>query len=523
MSDRFAEVIRQGEDMDDINDIMYVHIDRKRKLPVTTFLRALGFGKGEEILGIFHGDTQAKVDAELIDAVVSEDVVDKKTGEVIVEAYTTLTDELIVTLQEKKITQVTLLDLDPKNDGGIVSNTLAKDPCDNEEEALSRIYSLLRPGDPPNIETARGLLERHFFSPRRYHLGEVGRYRINQRLDMDIPLNFTTLCVDDFILVIQYLLGLAMGQGFTDDIDHLGNRRVRSVGELLSNQFSIGLARMARTIRERMSLRDSDQLTPHDVVKARTVSTVVQAFFGSSHLSQFLQQTNPLDELTHKRRLSALGPGGLTRDRAGFEVRDVHHTHYGRICPIETPEGPNIGLIASVATYARVNPFGFLETPYRVVVDGTVTETVKYLPADLEDRHTIAQANVPVSADGKFENNVNQARRRGDFPVVSPEQIDYMDVSPFQMVSAAAGLIPFLEHDDANRALMGSNMQRQGVPLLITDAPRVGTGMERKVAIDSKAVVTAKNAGTVTYVSANKIVIKRRKGRSVESIDLSDE
>ncbi len=507
----------------DINDIMYVHIDRKRKLPVTTFLRALGFGKGEEILGIFHGDTQAKVDAELIDAVVSEDVVDKKTGEVIVEAYTTLTDELIVTLQEKKITQVTLLDLDPKNDGGIVSNTLAKDPCDNEEEALSRIYSLLRPGDPPNIETARGLLERHFFSPRRYHLGEVGRYRINQRLDMDIPLNFTTLCVDDFILVIQYLLGLAMGQGFTDDIDHLGNRRVRSVGELLSNQFSIGLARMARTIRERMSLRDSDQLTPHDVVNARTVSTVVQAFFGSSQLSQFLQQTNPLDELTHKRRLSALGPGGLTRDRAGFEVRDVHHTHYGRICPIETPEGPNIGLIASVATYARVNPFGFLETPYRVVVDGTVTETVKYLPADLEDRHTIAQANVPVSADGKFENNVNQARRRGDFPVVSPEQIDYMDVSPFQMVSAAAGLIPFLEHDDANRALMGSNMQRQGVPLLITDAPRVGTGMERKVAIDSKAVVTAKNAGTVTYVSANKIVIKRRKGRSVESIDLSDE
>jgi DNA-directed RNA polymerase subunit beta len=507
----------------DINDIMYVLIDRKRKLPVTTFLRALGFGKGEEILGIFHSDAQAKVDEELIDAIVSEDVVDKKTGEVIVEAYTTLTEELLVALQEKKITQVTILDVNAENDAGVINNTLAKDPCDNEEEALARIYSLLRPGDPPNIETARGLLERHFFSPRRYHLGEVGRYRINQRLDMDIPLSFTTLCVDDFILVIQYMLTLVLGQGFTDDIDHLGNRRVRSVGELLSNQFSIGLARMARTIRERMSLRDSDQLTPHDVVNARTVSTVVQAFFGSSQLSQFLQQTNPLDELTHKRRLSALGPGGLTRDRAGFEVRDVHHTHYGRICPIETPEGPNIGLIASVATYARVNPFGFLETPYRIVEDGKVTDTIQYLPADVEDRHTIAQANVSVSEAGKFQNSVNQARRRGDFPVVSPEQIDYMDVSPFQMVSAAAGLIPFLEHDDANRALMGSNMQRQGVPLLITDAPRVGTGMERKVAIDSKAVVTAKHPGTVSYVSANKVVIKRKKTRSAEAIDLSDE
>ena len=507
----------------DINDVMYVHIDRKRKLPVTTFLRALGFGKAEEILGIFHSDAVLKVDAEIIDAVISQDVVDKKTGEVIVEAYTTLTDELLVTLQEKKVKEVTVIDIASSNDGGIISNTLAKDPCDNEEEALSRIYSLLRPGDPPNIETARGLLERHFFSPRRYHLGEVGRYRINQRLDMEIPLNFTTLCVDDFILVIQYMLSLALGQGFTDDIDHLGNRRVRSVGELLSNQFSIGLARMARTIRERMSLRDSDQLTPHDVVNSRTVSTVVQAFFGSSQLSQFLQQTNPLDELTHKRRLSALGPGGLTRDRAGFEVRDVHHTHYGRICPIETPEGPNIGLIASVATYARVNPFGFLETPYRVVVDGKVTATVKYLPADLEDRHTIAQANVPIGEQGNFENAVNQARRRGDFPVVGPEQIDYMDVSPFQMVSAAAGLIPFLEHDDANRALMGSNMQRQGVPLLITDAPVVGTGMERKVAIDSKAVVTAKNSGTVSYVSANKIVVKRRKAKNAEAVDLSDE
>ena len=509
----------------DINDIMYVHIDRKRKLPVTTLLRALGFDKSEEILGIFHGDTTVKVTEELVDHIVTEDVVNKKTGEVIVEAYTTLTEEHIVALQENGIGKITAMDIDPENDGGIINNTLDKDPCDNEEEALSRIYSLLRPGDPPNIETARGLLERNFFSPRRYNLGTVGRYRINQRLDMvdNIPLDFTMLCIDDFIKVIDYLLILAMGEGFIDDIDHLGNRRVRSVGELLSKQFSIGLARMARTIRERMSLRDSEQLTPHDLVNARTVSTVVQAFFGSSQLSQFLQQINPLDELTHKRRLSALGPGGLTRDRAGFEVRDVHHTHYGRICPIETPEGPNIGLIVSVATYAKVNPFGFLETPYRKVKNGKVSQDIAYLPADEEDRHTIAQANLALDDKDEFQNNVVQARRRGDFPVVDPEAIDYMDVSPFQLVSAAAGLIPFLEHDEANRALMGSNMQRQGVPLLITDAPRVGTGLERKVAVDSKAVVVAKNAGVVTYVSADKIVVKRRKGRSIETISLSDE
>ena len=509
----------------DINDIMYVHIDRKRKLPVTTLLRALGFDKSEEILGIFHGDTTAKVSEELVDHIVTEDVVNKKTGEVIVEAYTTLTEEHIAALQENGIGKITAMDINPENDGGIITNTLDKDPCDNEEEALSRIYSLLRPGDPPNIETARGLIERNFFSPRRYNLGTVGRYRINQRLDMvdNIPLDFTMLCIDDFIKVIDYLLILAMGEGFIDDIDHLGNRRVRSVGELLSKQFSIGLARMARTIRERMSLRDSEQLTPHDLVNARTVSTVVQAFFGSSQLSQFLQQINPLDELTHKRRLSALGPGGLTRDRAGFEVRDVHHTHYGRICPIETPEGPNIGLIVSVATYAKVNPFGFLETPYRKVKNGKVSRDIAYLPADEEDRHTIAQANLALDDKDEFENNVVQARRRGDFPVVDPDAIDYMDVSPFQLVSAAAGLIPFLEHDEANRALMGSNMQRQGVPLLITDAPRVGTGLERKVAVDSKAVVVAKNAGVVTYVSADKIVIKRRKGRSIETISLSDE
>ncbi len=507
----------------DINDIMYVHIDRKRKLPVTTFLRALGYSRDEEILSVFHDDQTARVGEDLVGEIAVEDVVCKETGEVIVEAYGTITEEHVAVLKDNRICQVTVLDMNPEDDGGIISNTLQRDPCDNEEEALSRIYNLLRPGDPPNIETARGLLERHFFSPKRYNLGEVGRYRLNQRLDMNIPLEFTTLCIEDFLRVIQYLLVLFKGEGFTDDIDHLGNRRIRSVGELLSNQFSIGLARMARTIRERMSLRDSGNLTPHDLVNARTVSTVVQAFFGSSQLSQFLQQTNPLDELTHKRRLSALGPGGLTRDRAGFEVRDVHHTHYGRICPIETPEGPNIGLIASLSTYAKVNPFGFLETPYRVVEKGKVGNQIKYLAANHEDRYSIAQANAELDRSGRFVENVVQARRRGDFPVIEPEEIDYMDVSPCQLVSAAAALIPFLEHDDANRALMGSNMQRQAVPLLKTEAPLVGTGMERKVAIDSKAVVTVRHPGVVTYVSAERIVVKRRKSRGGEVTDLFDE
>lgn len=507
----------------DINDIMYVHIDRRRKLPVTAFLRALGYGRNEEILSLFHGNKEIKVDEEAVGQVTLTDVVDKKTGEVIIEGLRTITEEHLEALKAAKISRLAALDVDEENDANVVANTLQKDPCDSEEEALGRIYNLLRPGDPPNIETARGLLERHFFSPKRYNLGEVGRYRLNQRMDMDLPLEFTTLCIEDFLKVIRYLIDLFKGDGFTDDIDHLGNRRIRSVGELLSNQFSIGLARMARTIRERMSLRDSDQITPHDLVNARTVSTVVQAFFGSSQLSQFLQQTNPLDELSHKRRLSALGPGGLTRDRAGFEVRDVHHTHYGRICPIETPEGPNIGLIANISTYAIINPLGFLETPYRLVENGRVTDDIEYLSADQEDKHTIAQANAPLDKNGRFADLANQARRRDDYPLVTPDDIDYMDVSPCQLVSTAASLIPFLEHDDANRALMGSNMQRQGVPLLKTDAPLVGTGMEHRVAVDSKAVVTARHPGVVSYVSSERIVVKRRKTRGAEVIDLFDD
>ena len=353
----------------------------------------------------------------------------------------------------------------------------------------------------------------------------MGRYRINRRLDVGIPFESTVLHLEDFMTIIHYLLGLRVGQGNTDDIDHLGNRRVRLVGELLANQFSIGLTRMSRTVRERMSLRDDEQITPHDLVNARTVSTVVQAFFGSSQLSQFMQQTHPLDELTHKRRLSALGPGGLSRDRAGFEVRDVHYTHYGRICPIETPEGPNIGLISSLSTYARVNSFVFLETPYRRVVDGMVTTEIEYLTAAEEDKYCIAQANAPINENGEYLDDLVKSRRRDDYPMVSPSELDYMDVSPKQLVSAAAALIPFLEHDDANRALMGSNMQRQAVPLLFTQAPFVGTGMEGKIALDSGAVVLARNPGEVVRVDAERIAVRRDKKHSMPltPLDTADE
>ena len=392
----------------DINDIMYVHIDRRRKLPVTLLLKALGFSKDGEVLSLFRDDVEVSVDEELAGRHNSgSDVINKSTGEVILEAHDLITDENVAALQEAGIKKISVLVAPQGNDPGIMENTLNKDPSEGEEDALTRVYNLLRPGDPPNIETARGLLERLFFQPKRYNLGDVGRYRINRRLDVGIPFESTILYMEDFLSIIRYLMGLRVGQGNTDDIDHLGNRRVRLVGELLANQFSIGLTRMSRTIRERMSLRDEDQVTPHDLVNARTVSTVVQAFFGSSQLSQFMQQTNPLDELTHKRRLSALGPGGLSRDRAGFEVRDVHYTHYGRICPIETPEGPNIGLISSLSTYARVNAFGFLETPYRRVINGRVSNDIEFLTAAEEDKYTIAQANAPIDENGNFVNPKN--------------------------------------------------------------------------------------------------------------------
>ena len=509
----------------DINDIMYVHIDRRRKLPVTLLLRALGFSKNGEVLSLFREELQEEIGEEKIGRYIgSEDLVNRDTGEVIAEGYGEVTSEILEALNENGFSTVSLLAGPDANDPGVLENTLKKDPSDSEEDALTRIYNLLRPGDPPNIETARGLLDRLFFHAKRYNLGDVGRHRINSRLELEVPVESTILHLEDFMCIINYLLGLRIGQGFTDDIDHLGNRRVRLVGELLANQFSIGLTRMSRTIRERMNLKDDEQITPHDLVNARTVSTVVQAFFGSSQLSQFMQQNNPLDELTHKRRLSALGPGGLSRDRAGFEVRDVHYTHYGRICPIETPEGPNIGLISSLSTFARVNSFGFLETPYRKVVNGRATEEIEFLSADQEDRFTIAQANEIVDENGKFANSLVKARRRDDYPMIPPGETQYMDVSPKQLVSAAAALIPFLEHDDANRALMGSNMQRQAVPLLFTEAPRVGTGMEEKVARDSGAVILSRNPGIVLSVNSDRIVVERDKSSStpLSPLDTAD-
>jgi len=509
----------------DINDILYVHIDRRRKMPVSMLLRAMGFSRNGEVLALFRDEEEVEITDDLIGRTLgSEDLINKRTGEIIADGYTEITEESIEDLKASPFKYVKVLEGPSANDPGMLENTLKKDPSENEEDALTRIYNLLRPGDPPNIETARGLLERLFFNPKRYNLGDVGRHRINRRLNMDIPAESTILHLEDFMSILTYLIELRMGQGFTDDIDHLGNRRVRLVGELLANQFSIGLTRMSRTIRERMGLRDDEQPTPHDLVNARTVSTVVQAFFGSSQLSQFMQQNNPLDELTHKRRLSALGPGGLSRERAGFEVRDVHYTHYGRICPIETPEGPNIGLISSLSTYARVNNFGFLETPYRKVVNGMATDEIEFLSADEEDRFTIAQANELLNGDGSFKNALVKARQRDDYPMIAPEECQYMDVSPKQLVSAAAALIPFLEHDDANRALMGSNMQRQAVPLLFTQAPLVGTGMEGKIAVDSGAVVLARNPGEVVTVDSNRIVVRRDKRRStpLSPLDTAD-
>jgi DNA-directed RNA polymerase subunit beta len=502
----------------DVNDLMFVHIDRRRKIPVTVLLRALGYSTDGDLLGLFYEIGMQKTGKSLVGKVCAQSIVDTSTGEVIIDSNEEVTKEDVQRLRKIKISEVKVVTEDLSRDAGVLRNTMKKDKTSSEQEALYKIYSLLRPGDPPNLNSARALLERLFFNPRRYNLGKVGRYRLNKRLNLDVPLDTTILIKEDFVEIVAYLLKLRNGEGFVDDIDHLGNRRVRSVGELLSDQFRIGLTRMARTIRERMSLWDEDSINPHELVNARTVSAVIGAFFGSSQLSQFMDQTNPLAALTHKRRLSALGPGGLTRERAGFEVRDVHHTHYGRICPIETPEGPNIGLIASLSTYARVNKLGFIETPYRKVAREKVTDEIEYLSADQEDQYTIAQANAPLDARGKFRNPLVMSRRRGDFPLVDPKAVDYMDVSPKQLVSVAASLIPFLEHDDANRALMGSNMQRQAVPLLSTEAPLVGTGMEERAARDSGAVVVARRPGVVEEVTAEKISISPDQTRGKDDI-----
>ncbi|MCK5127745.1 MAG: DNA-directed RNA polymerase subunit beta [candidate division Zixibacteria bacterium] len=496
----------------DINNIMFVHIDSRRKLHATTLLRAIGFSSNEEILELFYDISEVVLTGKKAETVVGnyagESVVDTETGEIIFNAGETVTESHLTRLIEIKQKKLKIIEIDEHHEAYVIINTLAKDVTTNREEALAKIYTLMRPGEPPTIEMAQALLDKLFFNDKRYDLGEVGRYMINQRLKLDIPLDHTTLDIKDFLSITKYLVNLRNGHGFIDDIDHLGNRRARTVGELLSNLYSVGLSRVARNIRERMSLKDADPLTPQALVNARTVSSVVETFFGSSQLSQFMDQTNPLMELTHKRRLSALGPGGLTRERAGFEVRDVHHTHYGRLCPVETPEGPNIGLIVSLATYARINRYGFIETPYREFKNGKFTGTIKYLAADEEDRHIIAQSNEELTKTGKFVNDMISARHRDDYPVVAAKDVEYMDVSPKQLVSVAASLIPFLEHDDANRALMGSNMQRQAVPLLKTDAPYVGTGMEKIVATDAGVTVIAKRSGKVVFVDAQKVIIR---------------
>ncbi len=508
----------------DVNDIMYVHIDRKRKIPVTVLLRAIGFSTTDDVLRLYYDSEEIKVGSTarkkhpLAGRYCAQTVINKSTGEILVEAGEEITPAAVEALRLAGIGSVAVTVDRVGLDSDVLRNTLRKDTSRCEEEALVKIYSLLRPGDPPTIETARGLIHRLFFSPKRYDLGKVGRYKLNRRLDLDVPIDVTILTKNDFVKIIEYLLVLKDNRGFTDDIDHLGNRRVRSVGELLANQFSIGLTRMARIIKERMSLQDTELMTPSDLVNARTVAAVVKTFFGSSQLSQFMDQTNPLAELTHKRRLSALGPGGLTRERAGFEVRDVHYTHYGRVCPIETPEGPNIGLISSLSTYARINEFGFLETPYRKVSKGIASQDVEYLSADKEDQFVVAQGNAPVDDKGRFLREKVFACYKGDFPVVDPTKVDYMDVSPKQIVSAAAALIPFLEHDDANRALMGSNMQRQAVPLLLTEAPLVGTGLEAKVAADSGDLVFAHRSGTVESVSAETVVVRHGESGDLDEI-----
>ena len=588
----------------DIHDVIYVHIDKKKKFPATALLRALGYGSNSDILRLFFAirdldlakKRESRTDLrEVIGAIIAEDItlageepdpeapklktkkaraqrerdeaelvvregdelteevynrlrrlnvgkvkvfasytlvdlrdeldaiergeraqrrvlaidaVSMETGEVIAETGESLTDDTIRRLRKASVNKVHVFVPSGRAESMLIRNTLLKDPTKTEDEALKQIYSLLRPGEAPNKETARDALNRLFFSPKRYDLGRVGRYKINQRLNTNRPAGETVLTKEDFVAIVRYLVELHEGRGDVDDIDHLGNRRIRSVGELIANQFSVGLSRMARLVKERMSINtDPEKISLDDLVNARTVSAVIQAFFGSSQLSQFMDQTNPLAELTHKRRLSALGPGGLTRERAGFEVRDVHYSQYGRMCPIETPEGPNIGLITSLACFARVNDLGFIETPYYTVRNGTVTGEISWLDANREEGATIAQANAALNPDGTFLEELVLCRQGGDVPLAAPDRIDYMDVAPEQLVSIAAALIPFLEHDDANRALMGSNMQRQAVPLLNPRTPLVGTGLEEKVARDSGAVVIARRAGVVSSVTADEIVI----------------
>jgi len=498
----------------DTNDLLYVYLDRRkrrRKFLATTFLRALGHGSDEEIIKLFYTVENLKLSESLEEEEIATKVLiaDVRDGEITVarafEPLTKATIRQVIALGVKSVQVV-----DTKLDDTVIK-ALKKDPAHDEEEALKDIYRRLRPGDPPTVPNARGLLKRLFFDPKKYDLGRVGRYKLNQKMDLNISQDERTMTKEDFIAAMKYLIGLRRGEGTLDDIDHLGSRRVRTVGELLANQCRVGLARTERLVKERMTLFDVniEGMTPQKLINPKALSAVIRDFFGRSQLSQFMDQTNPLAELTHKRRLSALGPGGLSRDRAGFEVRDVHPSHYGRICPIETPEGPNIGLISSMSTFARINDFGFIETPYRKVENGRVTDKIDFLTGDKEENYLVAQANSAFDDKGHFTSDKVSVRYRGDFLEVEPAKVHYMDVSPKQLVSVAAGLIPFLEHDDANRALMGSNMQRQGVPLLISESPIVGTGMEGKVARDSKAVIVAEASGKVASVSGDLIVVTK--------------
>ena len=516
----------------DINNVMYAYIDRKKKLPVTTLLRAIGYTSDKDIIDIFGLADEIKVNAKELKAnkgrklaakvlkTWTEDFEDEDTGEVIpiertvpiVERGEILDNDTIAAITDTDVKTILLQkDEANSNEYAIIYNTLQKDPTNTEIEAVNYIYKQLRNSEPPDENTARDVIEKLFFSEKRYDLGNVGRYRLNKKLGLDTDPNVRVLTNRDIIEIIKYLIQLINSKATVDDIDHLSNRRVRTVGEQLANQFSVGLSRMARTIRERMNVRDSEQFNPIDLINAKTLSSVINSFFGTSQLSQFMDQTNPLAEITHKRRLSALGPGGLSRDRAGFEVRDVHYTHYGRLCPIESPEGPNIGLISSLCVYARVDELGFIETPYREVKDGKVDLSDSgwhYMSAEEEENKLVSLANVKMDDDGTLEDDRIQCRLEADFPVVTKEEVDYMDVAPNQMASVAASLIPFLEHDDAHRALMGANMMRQAVPLLSPESPIVGTGLEQRVCLDSRTQFIAERKGEVTYVDANEIHIK---------------
>jgi DNA-directed RNA polymerase subunit beta len=499
----------------DVNDMLYVYIDRRKKFPVTTLIRALKYSSDSDILRLFDYVEDVALSKKDIKKyfgrTILDDFVQSDTGEVLVSKNSELNAATLKALKSLKVRRIPMLKVRKKDlSYELLTNTLKRDKSTSKNDALEIIYRELRNGEPPDVETAEKFLIRLFFDEKRYDLGAVGRYRINNKLSLQVDHQITVLTHEDIIEIIKYVLKLRAGKENTDDIDHLGNRRIRTVGEQLANQFSVALTRMARTIKERMNLRDTEQLTPQDLVNVRTITSVINTFFGTNQLSQFMDQVNPLTELTHKRRLSALGPGGLTRERAGFEVRDVHYTHYGRLCPIETPEGPNIGLISSLCTYAKINDLGFVETPYRKVKGGKATKQIEFLSADDEDHYVIAQANAPLNDKGEFLKDRVKARIKGDFPVVQPGAINFMDVSPNQIVSVAAALIPFLEHDDANRALMGSNMQRQAVPLLIPQAPIVGTGMEGKAARDSRTLIVAAENGVVEKVSANEIVIRKQ-------------